>query len=186
MRLVSKSIVGGRISPEAHDYILNHVVARIPLVNARMRAYDLLGVRLSDWRDSMIMLGAEIHAPRLLRIGHRVIVGAATLDARGHITIGDDVNIGGGAILQTGTHLVDSPTFAAAFAPIIVGSHVWIAQRAMVLGGVTIGDGAVVAAGAVVTRDVDPYIVVGGVPARELRARPRGLDYRLRFRGDLL
>lgn len=54
---------------------------------------------------------------------------------------------------------------------VIVGNDVWIGARAMIMGGVKIGDGAVVGAGAVVTKDVPPYAVVGGVPARVIRYR---------------
>ena len=55
--------------------------------------------------------------------------------------------------------------------PVVIGNDVWIGNRAMIMGGVTIGDGAIVAAGAVVTRDVPPYVIVGGVPARVIRHR---------------
>jgi virginiamycin A acetyltransferase len=55
--------------------------------------------------------------------------------------------------------------------PVVIGNDVWLAQRALILPGVAIGDGAVVAAGAVVTRDVEPYMIVGGVPAKPLRPR---------------
>ena len=55
--------------------------------------------------------------------------------------------------------------------PVVIGNDTWIGSRATLLPGVTVGDGAVVAAGAVVNRDVDPYTVVGGVPARALRLR---------------
>jgi acetyltransferase-like isoleucine patch superfamily enzyme len=54
---------------------------------------------------------------------------------------------------------------------ITIGSDVWLGTRAMIMSGVTIGHGAVVAAGAVVTRDVPPYAIVGGVPARVIRSR---------------
>ena len=57
------------------------------------------------------------------------------------------------------------------FAPVVIGNDVWIGTRSMVLDGVTIGDGAIVAAGSVVTKDVLPYSVVGGVPARLIRMR---------------
>ncbi|MCC5952000.1 MAG: CatB-related O-acetyltransferase [Acidimicrobiia bacterium] len=56
-------------------------------------------------------------------------------------------------------------------APVSIGSDVWIGMRSIVLPGVSIGHGAVVAAGSVVTSDVRPYAVVGGVPAREIRRR---------------
>lgn len=53
----------------------------------------------------------------------------------------------------------------------IIGNDVWVGQRAMVMGGITIGDGAVIGAGAVVTKDVPPYAIVGGVPAKIIRYR---------------
>jgi acetyltransferase-like isoleucine patch superfamily enzyme len=55
--------------------------------------------------------------------------------------------------------------------PVVIGNDVWVAWEAVIMSGVTIGDGAVVAARAVVTKDVQPYEVVGGVPARHLRWR---------------
>lgn len=57
------------------------------------------------------------------------------------------------------------------FKEIYIGNDVWIGQRAMVMGGVRIGNGAVVGAGAVVTKDVPPYTIVGGVPAKIIRYR---------------
>ena len=55
--------------------------------------------------------------------------------------------------------------------PVVIGNDVWIGTRAMILSGVKIGDGAVIAAGAVVTKDVEPYTIVGGVPAKPIRKR---------------
>ena len=74
-------------------------------------------------------------------------------------------------------------TFSWKFAePIVIGDRVWIGMNATVLGGVTIGEGAVVAAGSVVTKDVPPFTVVGGVPARPIKDRERELTYRLAYR----
>jgi acetyltransferase-like isoleucine patch superfamily enzyme len=70
--------------------------------------------------------------------------------------------------LLSGAGGPDEPLYRG---PVIVGNDVWIGRRSMIMANVTIGDGAVIAAGAVVTRNVEPYSVVGGVPARPIRKR---------------
>jgi acetyltransferase-like isoleucine patch superfamily enzyme len=178
-----RSKITRSLGPQKHDYVLNHVVNRLPFVEPRMRLYAALGVRLADWKTTTIMLGTQIFRPGSLEIDAHTIIGPrCSLDARGAITVGKNVNISGGAIFQTGTHDADSPTFDADFLPIVVKDRAWIAQNAFVLPGVTIGEGAVVAAGCVVTKDVSPYTVVGGTPARRLRDRPRELTYELTYR----
>lgn len=87
------------------------------------------------------------------------------------ITIGEKTCIGEYVKLLSGYHDITTWNFAFRTKPINIGSCVWIATGAMVLPGVTIGDGAVVAAGAVVTRDVEPWTVVGGNPARFIKRR---------------
>ena len=66
---------------------------------------------------------------------------------------------------------IDDPKFKASFKPIHIGHHCWIGTGTTVLQDVTIGDGAIVAAGAVVTKDIPPYEVWGGVPAKFIRKR---------------
>jgi putative colanic acid biosynthesis acetyltransferase WcaF len=169
------------------NYVLNHFVNRVPLVFLRQRLYARFGVRFEDPSTGMIMLGAEVNDPGELKMGSHCIIGRkCILDARGGIELGRSVNIGSGAVLQTGKHLIDAPDFAAEFGPIVVGDRVWIAEGARVLAGVTIGEGAVVAAGAVVTKNVEPYTVVGGVPARYIRDRSRDLRYDLTWRDDFV
>ncbi len=167
------------------DWLLNHVVCRIPLASVRMAAYAWGGVAFEDHRSGVIMLGSEVHAPQQLRIGSGSAIGRhCVLDARGGIAIGRDVNISSHARLQTAKHLIDDPDFAHQFSPIVLADRVWIAEGAFVLGGVTIGEGAVVAAAAVVTADVEAYSVVAGVPARKIRERSRDLRYHLEWRPD--
>ena len=87
------------------------------------------------------------------------------------ITIGEKTCIGEDVKLLAGYHDIATWNFLFRTKPITIGSCVWIATGAMVLPGVTIGDGAVVAAGAVVTKDVEPWSVVGGNPARFIKKR---------------
>ncbi|MEI2703283.1 MAG: DapH/DapD/GlmU-related protein [Baekduia sp.] len=82
---------------------------------------------------------------------------------------------------MTAKHVVDDPDFIADHEPVVIGDRVWIALGAKILGGVTIGEGAVVAAGAVVTKDVPAWSIAGGVPATVIGERPR-MSYRLGYR----
>lgn len=89
---------------------------------------------------------------------------------QGGITIGDGSLIGHNVVLATINHDLDPRNNRKNhYAPINIGNHVWIGSNATILPGVTIGDWAVVAAGAVVTKDVPPYTVVGGIPAKVLK-----------------
>jgi acetyltransferase-like isoleucine patch superfamily enzyme len=104
-----------------------------------------------------------------LRIGRNVFVNqGCRLDDIGGIELGDDVMLGPGVRLVSSGHPLDPERRRrqVTAAPIVVGRNVWIGAGATVLQGVTIGDDAVVAAGAVVTRDVPPAVLVAGVPAR--------------------
>ena len=93
------------------------------------------------------------------------------LYAMAPIEIGNDVCISESVTILTGTHDVTSVNFDLVTKPIKICDKVWIATGAMILPGVTIGEGAVVAAGAVVTKDVEPWTVVGGNPAKFIKKR---------------
>lgn len=92
---------------------------------------------------------------------------------QGGIQIGDGALIGHNVVLATVNHdLNPKENRKNYYAPITIGAHVWIGSNATILPGVTLGDYAVVAAGAVVTQDVPPRTVVGGVPAKVLKVIP--------------
>lgn len=106
-----------------------------------------------------------------IRIGKDVFINSGChFQDQGGIEIGDGALIGHNVVLATINHdLVPAMNRKNHYAPIKIGAHVWIGSNATVLPGVTIGDWAVVAAGAVVTRDVPSMTVVGGVPAKVLK-----------------
>lgn len=89
---------------------------------------------------------------------------------QGGIEIGDGALIGHNVVLATINHDLDpAMNRKNHYAPIKIGAHVWIGSNATILSGVSIGEWSVVAAGAVVTKDVPPVTVVGGVPAKVLK-----------------
>jgi len=107
-----------------------------------------------------------------ISLGKRVFINQnCTIYDLGGVTIGDDVMIGPNvSILTTGHPLAPSLRRSVTVGnPIVIGRNVWIAANAILIGGVTIGDNSVVAAGSVVTRDVPPNTLVGGNPARVTR-----------------
>ena len=106
-----------------------------------------------------------------IKIGRDVFINSGChFQDQGGIEIGDGALIGHNVVLATINHdLNPAMNRVNHYAPIKIGKHVWIGSNATVLQGVTIGDWSVVAAGAVVTRDVPPMTVVGGVPAKILK-----------------
>jgi putative colanic acid biosynthesis acetyltransferase WcaF len=131
-------------------------------------------------RDVSIARGVRLTVRRELRIGDRSIIDAGVLlDARGGLSIGDDTNISPGVSLFTADHDPRSPDFAGRRRGVAVGCRTWIASHAIVLPGTTIGDGSVVAAGAVVHGEVPPWTIVGGNPAKPIGERPRDSQQRL-------
>jgi acetyltransferase-like isoleucine patch superfamily enzyme len=101
------------------------------------------------------------------------------LDARSGLTIGENVNLSNEVMIWSLHHDYNDPDFAAIGAPVIIEDYAWLCSRCIILPGVTIGKGAVVAAGAVVSRNVLPYTVVGGIPAKVIASRSSNLTYQL-------
>lgn len=115
---------------------------------------------------------SRIDYPWNFSVGDRSSIGEhAWVYCLNRITIGKNCCIGEDVKLLTGSHDLESATFDLVTKPIVIRDKVWIATGAIVLPGVTIGEGAVVAAGAVVTKDVEPWTVVGGNPAKFIKKR---------------
>jgi len=131
--------------------------------------WKLKGARIAP---STVISNLTLHGEASnLSIGEGCSIGITRMQAHAGIKIGNCVVINDGVRLITGSHDINSPTYEHVFAPIVVEDYAWVATDAMVLKGVTIGRGAVVAAGAVVVKDVRPFSVVGGNPAKEFGSR---------------
>ncbi|MCC7299628.1 MAG: acyltransferase [Verrucomicrobia bacterium] len=153
------------------------LLARFPSQQFRLLVLrTIFGARIGP---SAVLYGRfEIRSPRNLKIGPKTVVGhRATLDARGGLTIGKNVNLSSEVMIWTAQHDYRDPMFGTVFKPVFVGDYAWLGPRCIILPGVSIGEGAVVAAGAVVSKDVEPYTVVGGIPAKKIADRSRNLKY---------
>ena len=169
-------------------YITNHIIAHIPLHIVRLAWYRrVLGWQISP--RATLLMGQHVQMGGIRSSGSKVSIGKGTvinegcfLYTTGGLIIGENVSISSGTWMVTGTHDMNDPLFPDNYLPIVIGDHAWIGVRATLLAGITIGEGAVVMAGAVVTRDVPPYAVVGGVPARVVSQRKlQDASYELDF-----
>ena len=114
----------------------------------------------------------RVWAPWNVEMGSWVAIDdKVNLYSAAKITIGTKVAISREAFICTASHDITKPNRPLVTAPIKICDGVWIGARAIILPGVTIGEGAVVAAGAVVTKDVEPFTVVGGNPAKFIKKR---------------
>lgn len=153
---------------------------KIPSHHIRRFIYKhIFTVRLAD--KAVIYYGAEIRSHHKLEIGEGSIIGDnAILDARNGIQIGKNVNFSSGVQIWTEQHAHRDPWFRClsdSSFKVKIGDRAWIGPRTIILHGVEIGEGAVVAAGAIVTRNVEPYAIVAGVPAKKIGERNHDLRY---------
>ena len=151
--------------------MLLHLTTYIPLHFVRNAIWRFAGVRLGE--QSTLHTGIRVFDPRNIKVGEGTIIGyACFIDGRDKVTIGDHTDIASEVMIYSQEHDLSAADFSAHGAPVVIGNYVFIGPRAIILPGVTIGDGAVVAAAAVVTKDVAPYTIVGGVPAKLIGERP--------------
>jgi acetyltransferase-like isoleucine patch superfamily enzyme len=155
-----------------YEYIPNHLINKIPFYIIRNFYYRHI-VKIQIGKDSSIHLGCNING-RNIYIGiNSVINRNCLLDGRGKLYIGNNTSISPDVHIITGDHDMNSANFSFRSQDVKIDDYVWIGTRATILPGVTIGTGAIVCAGAVVTKSVAAYDVVGGVPAVKIKQRER-------------
>lgn len=154
-------------------------VGLVPSHHIRKFVYKALGAEIG--KNVVFHFRTEVRGLHRLKIGDGTIIGDnALLAAQRGLTIGKNVNLSSNVSIYSGAHDHRDPYFrstAATTRPITIGDRVWIGSNAIILTGVHIGEGAVVCAGCVVTKDVEPYTVVAGIPAKKVNERPRDLRY---------
>lgn len=188
--IVSKDRLSARVKKKIWCYLNGYVrylgirTGRIPSMRLRLFIYrHVLMANIAN--KAIVYYGAELRAPYNLKIGKGSIIGdRAILDSRNGIVFGENVNVSTGVWIWTAQHDYNSPSFGCEgkCGAVRVGDRAWLGSRVVILPGVEIGEGAVVASGAVVTKDVEPYTIVGGVPAKKIGERNRELVYE--FNGE--
>lgn len=154
-------------------------VGHIPINFKRKLFYQLAGIKIG--KGSVIHMWANFYEPKNITIGDDTIIGDHVfLDGRAKLIIGSHVDIASQVLIYNSEHDINSEDFGAKYGEVKIEDYVFIGPRAIILPGVTIGKGAVVAAGAVVTKNVEPFQIVGGVPAEVIGERQnKDLHYRL-------
>lgn len=149
---------------------LNLISVLIPFHSIRNLIYRICGVKIG--KNSFIHMGVRFYYPAGVEIGQGTIIGDhAFLDGRAPLIIGNNVDIASQVLIYNQEHDVHSEEFDPKDGPVEIGDYAFIGPRAIILPGVKIGRGAVVAAGAVVTADVKNFEIVGGVPAKVIGER---------------
>lgn len=164
------------------DGILRYVIYQIGLIpscHLRHALYKGLGVKMG--KNVVFHFRTELRAPEKLKIGEGTIIGDnAILDARRGLVIGNNVNLSSNVSIYTLQHDYQDPDFKCTNRhdmAVTIDDRVWLGSNVIVLPGVHLGEGAVCCAGCVVTKDVEPYSVVAGIPACKITERTRNLNY---------
>ncbi|TRZ53922.1 acyltransferase [bacterium] len=175
----------GKITNRFYNFFLDlwlyklWIIGYCPSHTIRKFFYKISGMKLG--RGATFHMGARFFYPKNIEIGEGTIVGDhAFFDGRAKITIGKQVDIASQVMIYNSEHDLADPTFKATEEPVTIGDYVFIGPRAIILPGVNIGNGAVIAGGAVVTKDVPENTIVGGVPAKVIGERPlKNQNYKL-------
>lgn len=150
-------------------FLVNSIISNFP-----SRRFRLLMLRFWGGKIGKIALFGhfEIRNVKGLKIANGCSIGPRVrLDARSGLTIKENVTIASEVMIWTLHHDYNDLNFKQTGGPVTIESYAWICSRAIILPNVVIGKGAVVASGAVVVKDVPPFSVVGGVPAKVIGTR---------------
>lgn len=156
------------------------VIPNLPSQSIRNWALRKMGAKMTN--NVKFYDGISVRNPKGLAIEDGVSIGPKVLlDARCGLTIRKSAVIAYEAIIWTLNHDYNDVNFCGKGAPVEIGAYSWICSRSIILPGVKIGEGAIVASGAVVTKDVEPYTVVAGVPAKVIGQREKK-EYRYGYK----
>jgi acetyltransferase-like isoleucine patch superfamily enzyme len=182
---ISNAEALGKIVNRLYNYVLDFElmvlrwVSHIPSHIFRTLFYRLAGMEIG--RGSTIHMWANFFDPSGIKIGQDSIIGDhAFLDGRAPLIIGNHVDIASSVMIYNSEHDLEKADFSARTESVEIDDYVFVGPRSIILPGVKIGKGAVIAAGAVVTKAVADFEIVGGVPAKVIGERKnKNPDYHL-------
>lgn len=162
-------------------YLILRIIMNIPFNNIRIAYLRILGAKIG----SHVFIGrkCDIRKPRNIIIGDHVVINPKVLlDGRGGILrIGSNVDIALESIIWTESHDPHDDYHKTVNMASTIEDYVWIGCRAMIMPGINIGRGAVIAAGTIVTKNVEAMNIVAGVPAKIVSERRSSLKYQKNF-----
>jgi len=161
------------------DYI-GIVIGYVPIHKLRLEFYKyFLGLKIG--KNSSIHRCCQIRRGNII-IGENCVIGEnCLLDGRRGIIIGDNVNISSNVSIYTLQHDYNDPNFTAVGGPVKIGNHCWISSNSIILPNVILGEGVVVGAMSLVTKDQPAYKLIGGSPAKIIKDRNKTITYRLKY-----
>lgn len=165
-------------------FLCNDILSRMPSKHLRRWGLKLLGMHIP--KDIRFYEGFHIRNPKGISVGAGSTIGPKVLlDGRRKLVIGKNVTIAFEAIVWTLNHDYNDVHFCGRGNPVTIEDFAWICSRSIILPGVTIGEGSVVASGAIVTKSVPPYAIVAGIPAKVIGYREKkNYEYGYKLKKD--
>lgn len=162
-------------------YLYNSFITNIPSYRLRL-IYLKKVLKIQIGKHTSIHMGCFFAGSNIKIGANTVIARNCYLDGRvGLIDIRNNVSVAPDAHIITMSHDVQSPTFNWISLPVVLEDFVWVGARVTILPGVTAGKGSVMAACAVVNKNIGPFCIVAGSPAKKISERVKTLDYNLSY-----
>ena len=162
-------------------YVTQNIIPSIPSAHLRLILYR--GFARIHFKGT-VYIGLHVSYSSIGNcvIGSNVAINSGCkLDNRGGLYIGNNVSLSNDVCILTADHDVTATNLVGRVAPVIINDDVFVGSRATILKGVTVGRGSAIAACACVTKDVPPFAIVAGIPARVIGIRPDIIDYKVDY-----
>lgn len=163
-------------SKDLAEKLYNAVLYKRSLRAVRCRSYMLSRAAMQSGNGIYVLSGVIVKNPENISLGNNISINEnCFISGYGYLTIGENVSIGHDVTILSSSHGMsrDQPIRNQQIVKMrtSIGNDVWIGAKAVILPGISIGDGAIIGASSVVTHDVKPYTIVAGNPAKKIKDR---------------